>query len=71
MEKVTLRIPDDLHARYVQHAERNNRSLNAQIVEAMERDIDGPRAEQPREQRGRKEFKTDFKDPPVEKKGRR
>jgi predicted HicB family RNase H-like nuclease len=36
IKKVSMRIPADLHALYVEMADKNNRSLHAQIIEAME-----------------------------------
>lgn len=32
MERITLRIPSELHQELKQKAEKNNRSLNAQIL---------------------------------------
>jgi plasmid stability protein len=32
MKQVSLRLPDDLHTRLVQRAQRNRRSLHSEIV---------------------------------------
>lgn len=36
VKKVSMRIPTELHARFSRLADKNNRSLHAQIIEAME-----------------------------------
>ncbi|MEO3792237.1 Arc family DNA-binding protein [Nonomuraea sp. B10E15] len=36
MTRITLRLPDDVHARLVARAETERRSLNSQIVHLLE-----------------------------------
>lgn len=36
MKQINLRLPDDLHARVKEAAERDHRSINAQIMWLME-----------------------------------
>jgi predicted HicB family RNase H-like nuclease len=38
--RITLRLPDELHARLVARASTERRSLNAQIVVYVERGLD-------------------------------
>jgi hypothetical protein len=40
-EKLTLRIPTDLHRRLTRAAVANGRSLNAEIVQRLRRSLDG------------------------------
>jgi predicted HicB family RNase H-like nuclease len=40
MKQLNLRIPDDLHERFVQAAEASRRSLNAEILWLAERALD-------------------------------
>jgi hypothetical protein len=39
MKQLYLRIPDELHEQLVKLAERERRSLNAQIIYLLEQDI--------------------------------
>jgi hypothetical protein len=38
--RITLRLPDDVHARLIAHAETDRRSLNSQIVHLLEIALD-------------------------------
>ncbi|MEX5634788.1 toxin-antitoxin system HicB family antitoxin [Parafrankia sp. FMc2] len=40
VKQVKLRLPDDLHARLVEAAQREDRSLNGQIVHLLRRSLD-------------------------------
>lgn len=46
MPTLTLkRIPDDLHARLKESAQKNRRSLNSEVLARLERDFAAPRPE--------------------------
>lgn len=40
MMRITLRLPDDVHARLIAHAQTDRRSLNSQIVHLLETALD-------------------------------
>ncbi|WP_406429352.1 Arc family DNA-binding protein [Streptomyces sp. NBC_01589] len=44
-KRITLRLPDDLHARLTEHARIDRRSLNSEIVHLLEVTIDTPRGD--------------------------
>ena len=48
-EKLTLRLPTDLHLRLTNAALDNGRSLNAEIVQRLLRSLDARRAGQKRD----------------------
>jgi hypothetical protein len=57
MPTLTLKkIPDELHARLKESAEKNRRSLNSEILARLERDIVAPRVDRAKLARELKEF---------------
>lgn len=47
MKALNLRLPDELHAQLRELAEREHRSLNAEIVARLERSLKGGSADSP------------------------
>lgn len=45
MRQLTLRLPDDLHARLKDAAEGEHRSMHAEVLRAVERHLDQLEAE--------------------------
>ena len=57
MPTLTLKkIPDELHARLKESAEKNRRSLNSEILARLERDIAAPKVDRAKLARELKEF---------------